>query len=212
MLKRLSTIVLFLIAASPLLASEPYRRTVIIRDGKVVLDEGGPGGKRAFIGVAITQLSPELREFFGAPKNAGVLVSSVTANGPAAKAGVHVGDVITAVNGEPVASFHGLVNSIKETHAGDTVRIDVIRGKARQTIVATAEERESSGLLGALDLGDLQLGDLGELHLSDLGHRLGALGPGWRARIASPEDEELRSRIHDLETRLQELEKKLQQK
>jgi membrane-associated protease RseP (regulator of RpoE activity) len=209
MLKRLSTIVLLLIAASPLLAGEPSRRTVIVRDGKVVLDEGGPAGKRAFIGVAMTQLSPELREFFGAPKTAGVLVSSVTPNGPAAKAGIRVGDVITAVNGEPVASFRGLVNSIKDNHAGDAIRIDVIRAKSRQTLVATAEERESSGLLGALDLSDLHLGDL---QLGDLPHNLGALGPGWRARIASPEDEELRSRIHDLETRLQELEKKLQQK
>src|SRR5258708_4313525 len=156
MLKRLSIIVLFLTAATSLFAGDPSRRTIIVRDGKVLLDESGPAGKRAFIGVAMSELTPELREFFGAPKTAGVLVSSVSDSGPAAKAGVHVGEVITAVNGDPVTSFHAVVVSLKDKHAGDTVRLDIIRAKSHQTVVVTAEEREGRTISDWLDLKEMK--------------------------------------------------------
>jgi membrane-associated protease RseP (regulator of RpoE activity) len=204
MLKRLSTLCLLLLTAAPLFAWRPGdgdpgndRRTIVVRDGKVLVDDWLPGGKRAYIGVAMCDLTPELREFFGAPRDAGVLVSSVAENGPAAKAGLHVGDVITAVNGKAVSSMAQVIASMREKHAGDSVRIDTIRAKARQSIVATAEERELS-----VSQFKLPLIDRGEGTLLPHGE--------WRAFVDSPDTDELRTRIRELETRLQELEKKLQ--
>ncbi len=197
MLKKISLIVALFLASISSFADDQVRRTIVVRDGEVLLDDGLPRGKRAFIGVSMTSLTPELREFFGAPKESGVLISSLTENGPAAKAGLRVGDVIVGVNGKTVANHSDLTDAVKDKHAGDSIRLDIIRGKARQTIVVTAEERE--------------MPEIRRFKLGQLERELGPLtAPEWRARLAAPETEELRTRIRDLEKRLQELEKKLQ--
>lgn len=206
MLKRLSILCLVLFAAVPLFAVQAdgeeggERHTIVVRDGKVLIDESEPFGvKRAYLGVAMVDLTPELREFFGAPKDAGVLVSSLTDNGPASKAGLRVGDVITAVNGKPVESMFEVVSAMRDKHAGDAIRIDTIRGKAKQSIVATAEERDLSDRVRQFKLPMLE-GVKGTL-----------LPRGeWKAFVNSPDTDELRAHIRELENRLQELEKKLQ--
>jgi membrane-associated protease RseP (regulator of RpoE activity) len=206
MLKRLSILCLVLLAAAPLFAAQGdgdeggERRTIVVRDGKVLIDDGEAlGVKRAYIGVAMVDLTPELREFFGAPKDAGVLVSSLTDNGPAAKAGLRVGDVITAVNGKPVESMREVVSAMRDKHAGDAIRIDTVRGKAKQSIVATAEERDLSDRIR-------------EFKLPMLENMKGTVLPRgeWKAFVNSPDTDELRARIRELENRLQDLEKKLQ--
>jgi membrane-associated protease RseP (regulator of RpoE activity) len=205
MSKKLSfTLVLLILAASLAAAeapnSEGVRRTVIVRDGNVVLDEVEPGGKRAFVGVSLTELTPELREFFGATRDAGVLVSSVSENGPAARAGVRVGDVITAVNGKLIANYWDLRSAIKDNHAGDAIRLDVLRGKGKQTLMATAEERDTPEFR-AFNLKGLDKGMIERVFPFP--------DKEWHGALIAPENQELRSRIRELERRLQELEKRL---
>ena len=195
-MKKSLSLFVVLMTTTALFAADQVRRTVIVRDGNVLLDEIDPPGKRAFVGVSMVELTPELREFFGAPNEAGVLVSSVTENGPAAKAGVRVGDVITAINGKTVASYHDLRGAIKDNHAGDSVRIDVIRGKSRQTMMATVDEREWP--------------DFRAFKLGNLERELPPMPKEWRGKLFGPDNDELRARIKDLEKRLQELEKRLQ--
>jgi len=195
-MKKSLSLFVILMTATALFAADQVRRTVIVRDGNVLLDEIDPPGKRAFVGVSMVELTPELREFFGAPNEAGVLVSSVTENGPAAKAGVRVGDVITAINGKTVAGYHDLRGAIKDNHAGDSVRIDVIRGKSRQTMMATVDEREWP--------------DFRAFKLGNLERELPPMPKEWRGKLFGPDNDELRARIKDLEKRLQELEKRLQ--
>src|SRR3954449_6982705 len=92
MRKTLFTLVVLLVAATSAFAfDDPGRRTIVVRDGNVLFDDFDFPGKGAFIGVSVVDLTPELREFFGASKDSGVLVSSVADKGPAAKAGVRVG-------------------------------------------------------------------------------------------------------------------------
>lgn len=201
MFKKLSIAFVLLIAATSVFAGDPDRRTVIIRDGQVLIDDGLPVGPRAFLGVSTMQLTPELRDYFGAPKDTGVLVSSLADNGPAEKAGIHVGDVIVGVNGKNVGGTWELSRAMHDLKKGDSIRVEVIRGKARQTIVATADERELPEMVRALNL-------------ANLGRDLGSLGSTeWKARIASPEDvDALRARIRDLESRMRELQKRLDSK
>ena len=196
-MKKLFTLFLFLIAATTLFAGETERRVVVIRDGNVMVDDGVPGGKRGFIGVSMANISPELREFFGAPKDSGVLVGSVSDNGPAAKAGLRVGDIITSINGKPVAGSWDMYSAMADKHAGDSIRLDIVRGKSKQTIVATAEERDVPEMIHAFDLGRLER-DLKPLK-----------GIEWHAGVASPDYEALRARIRELEIRLRELQKRL---
>ena len=183
------------------------RRTLVVRDGKVIADDGIPLAKRAFLGVAVTALTPELREFFGAPKDSGVLVSSLTPNGPAAKAGLRVGDVITAANGQNVASHHQLTGAMKGQHGGDSIRLDVLRAKAKQTLVATAEERSLPAFDDVIvDLPDLE-------NLRDIGKNFEKFDKkDWNAFVLSPKTDELEGKIRDLESRLRDLEKRLNQK
>jgi C-terminal processing protease CtpA/Prc len=200
-MKKICILTVLLLATTSMFAADAadnVRRTVIVRDGNVVWDESDPPGKRAFLGISMVELTPELRDFFGAPREAGVLVSSVSENGPAAKAGVRVGDVITAVNGKPIAGLHDVRAAIRDNHAGDAVRIEVLRAKSRQTLVATAEERE--------------MPEIRAFNLKELGPDFPAMPQGvWKQRMIGPGDnEELRKQIRDLEKRLQDLEKRLQ--
>src|SRR3982750_2205646 len=61
-------------------------------------------GNSRRIGVSTMELTKQLADYFGITGGKGVLVTSVTDDGPAAKAGVRAGDVITAIDGEAVDS------------------------------------------------------------------------------------------------------------
>ena len=201
MRKTVFTLVVLLVAATCAFAADDSgRRTIVVRDGNVLFDDFDFAGKSAFIGVSVVDLTPELREFFGASKDAGVLVSSVADNGPAAKAGVRVGDVITSVDGKAVAGLRDLRKAIRGSHAGDNIRIELLRGKSRQTVMAVAEEREfPDARLFAIPGFDKQL--------------IKPLPNGeWKQFMVSPDDDRLQTRIRELEKRLQDLEKRLQQK
>lgn len=201
MFKRLTIGFVLLIAATTLFAGEPERRVVIVRDGNVLLDDVLPAGSRAYLGVTLVQLTPELREFFGAPKDAGVLVSSLGDNSPASKAGVRVGDVILSVNGKPVDDTWDVSRAMRELKNGDNVRVEVLRGKARQTIVATAEERSGKDMIRAFNLDRFER-DFGPLN-----------GGEWHATVGAPADvEALRIRIRELEAKMRELQKRLDAK
>jgi membrane-associated protease RseP (regulator of RpoE activity) len=95
---------------------------------------------RGRLGFAALQISAELRTHLGAPADRGVLVDSVRADSPAARAGLRVGDVITEVDGAPCRSASDVLDAISDRKKGDTVGIAVARGKARVQLRATLED------------------------------------------------------------------------
>lgn len=99
-------------------------------------------GNRRRIGVTTTELTKQLADYFGVADGRGVLVTSVTDNGPAAKAGLKAGDVITAVDGERVEST-GDVSRIVNNKKDGEVTLTVVRNKTQQSIRVTPEQRES---------------------------------------------------------------------
>ena len=212
-MKRL-LIPMLLLATTAAFADGPTKRTVVIRDGKVIsnkvngvevveLDElPSLLGKRAHLGVRLIDLSTELRDHYGAPKDAGVLVASVEDNSPADKAGVKVGDIVLSIDGKDVDSSLELRRGLRDKKEGDSVRIEVLRNRARQTLVASVVEKEGARFLLPRDIEGLQPAIRGLRELD---------GPEWRARIESLGDcAALQSRIKELESRLKDLEKKLQ--
>ena len=60
---------------------------------------------------------------------------------PAGKAGLKVGDTITAFDGKPVESYKGLLQPLSETHIHDKVPIEVVRNGKHQTVTVEVEER-----------------------------------------------------------------------
>jgi serine protease Do len=99
--------------------------------------------RRSMLGVTVQGLSPELASSLGLSEAHGALVSGVEPGGPAAKAGVKQGDVVTAINGASIADSNTLRNRIAGTTPGTAVTLDVLRDGKKQTLTATLVERES---------------------------------------------------------------------
>lgn len=84
----------------------------------------------------------------------GALITAVDADGPAAEAGVQAGDVVTAVNGEPVDAERTLRDRIIAYEPGDVVALTIVRGDETLTIEVTLGERTG---------GEVQLFDASQL-------------------------------------------------
>jgi serine protease Do len=93
-------------------------------------------GTRGRLGVTVQSMTRDLEEYFGA-KNGGALVSSVTPDSPAAKAGIKAGDVIVTVNGRGVQDSNDLIRELED--ATGEVTIVLMRDKKEMTLKATLE-------------------------------------------------------------------------
>jgi serine protease Do len=98
----------------------------LVREGHVI---------RGWLGVAVDDVSPADAEARGGSVE-GALIGEVTPGGPAAKAGLQRGDILAALNGEPIADGRALRLRIAQLPPGSTARLDVIRGGSHREIVA----------------------------------------------------------------------------
>jgi serine protease Do len=89
---------------------------------------------RGWIGVQIQPVTPEIADSLGLKKSEGALVAEPQANGPAAKAGIESGDVITAVNGETVKDARELARTIGGLAPGSAVKLNVLHKGQDKTI------------------------------------------------------------------------------
>jgi serine protease Do len=81
---------------------------------------------RGWIGVQIQPVTADIADSLGLKKAEGALVAEPQANGPAAKAGIESGDVITAVNGETVKDARELARTIGGLAPGASVKLNVL--------------------------------------------------------------------------------------
>jgi serine protease Do len=81
---------------------------------------------RGWIGVQIQPVTADIADSLGLKKAEGALVAEPQANGPAAKAGIESGDVITAVNGEAVKDARELARTIGGLAPGNAVKLNVL--------------------------------------------------------------------------------------
>ncbi len=203
---------LLLAPAGALSASDgPDDKQIVIRDGEVVrLDGiGGPTvirvdghSRRGYLGVRPMELTPDLRVHYGAPRDAGVLIGEVETDSPAAKAGLQVGDIVTAADGEKIDSPSDLSRAMRRKKAGDKVGLDVLRDKAVKHLEATVGERKGSEMAWGEMLPRKQSRSI---VIPDFEiHGLESLDS-----LDSPDRERLMERLQELEKRLKEIEKKL---
>jgi len=94
-------------------------------DGKV---------SRGWLGVVIQEVDKGLAESFGLDRPAGALVAQVLDNGPAAKGGIKVGDVILSVNGQKIEESADLPHLIGNLKPGAKADMEIIRDGKRQTL------------------------------------------------------------------------------
>jgi hypothetical protein len=93
-------------------------------------------GQRAVAGAELTELSPDLGEYFGTSK--GVLVLRVASGTPAARAGLQPGDVVTKANGRDVATIREFRREVALAGQG-AARLDVLRKRKPVTVTIPRE-------------------------------------------------------------------------
>jgi serine protease DegQ len=100
---------------------------------------------RGWIGVEPQNLSKELAESLNLPKDtSGVLISGVLEGGPADKAGMKPGDVLTQVNDQAVNDVVTLLNRIAQTGPGDEAKINLLRKGKTMTLKVQVGKRPKS--------------------------------------------------------------------
>lgn len=97
----------------------------IVKEGKVT---------RGWIGVEPNDLSPELAETFGVKANRGVIITGVLQNGPAARAGIRPGDVITGVGDQQIGNVQELLTAVAGLRPGQESRFALQRGSDRMEL------------------------------------------------------------------------------
>ena len=92
---------------------------------------------RGYIGVLLQQMEPDLAKAFGLSKAEGAVVTEVTKNSPAEKAGIKQGDVVIKYNDQLVSNVGALRNAVSMTAPGTNVDLTVLRGKQTLQIPLT---------------------------------------------------------------------------
>jgi serine protease Do len=82
---------------------------------------------RGYLGVAVRPITPDAAESAGLKDQKGVVIESVVEGSPAEKAGVQKGDVIVAVDEQPVAAPQELTRRIVATPPGTRVELSIVR-------------------------------------------------------------------------------------
>jgi serine protease Do len=108
---------------------EPVVQT-LIRDGKVT---------HAFIGIQISDVTPDNAKFFQMNNAVGAIVSDVQPEAPGAKAGLRTGDVITELDGKPVTDAGQLQMMVAQKRPGETIHLQVVRDSKPVAIAVTLE-------------------------------------------------------------------------
>jgi serine protease Do len=92
--------------------------------------------RRGWLGVRIQSVTEDIAESVGIKENVGALVAGVTPDGPAAKAGIEPGDVVTRFDGKEVSSMRGLPRIVSQTPIGKKVDVELLRKGQKLTLQA----------------------------------------------------------------------------
>ena len=103
------------------------------------------GTKQGFLGVSSMPVAIPERQRAGRSESVGLLVNQVSRQSPADAAGLLVGDVIVAFDGEPVHDGEELVTRLRGNRIGKAVPVTVLRGASAVDVSVTVGERPNSG-------------------------------------------------------------------
>lgn len=95
---------------------------------------------RGWLGVLIQDVTRELAESFGMKRPAGALVAKVLKDGPAAKAGIEVGDIIVEFGGKDIDASSDLPPVVGRSRVGADTRVTLIRNGKKQSLTVRVEE------------------------------------------------------------------------
>jgi len=109
---------------------------------------------RGYLGVSIQDLTPELAEALGLSLDRGALVASVTPGGPADSIDLRPGDVIVALDGQPVEKARDLTRRISQMAPSTEIRLGVVRDGRQREVRVKLGERPDEGEPSAMPSGE----------------------------------------------------------
>jgi serine protease Do len=143
----------------------------LVRSGKVT---------HGYMGIGISDVTPENSKFFDMKENIGAVVTQVEANTPGAKAGLKVGDVITRLDGKAVNDAGQLQMEVGQKSPGTTIKLEVMREGKNVDIPVTLE---------AMGRGDGGNGNTESQHgKARWGLGLSDMSPELREQIQAPSE------------------------
>ncbi|MEA4838233.1 MAG: DegQ family serine endoprotease [Rhodospirillaceae bacterium] len=160
---------------------------------KPVLDDLRKYGKtqRGWLGVRIQTVTDDIAESLGLPKNMhGALVASVNPGGPADKAGIKPGDVITRFDGQDVGEMRRLPRIVATTAINKTAEIQIWRnGKTVSTkvVVGVLPESDEEATASTPEP-ETPKPEAGQVSIPGLGLALSPISPSLRDRYDIPAD------------------------
>ena len=144
----------------------------LIKDGKV---------SHGYMGVGISDVTPENSKFFDVKTANGAVVTQVESGSPAGKAGLKVGDVITELDGQPVSDAGTLQMEVGQKQPGTTIKLGVMRDGKAVNVPVTLEA------MGSRDKNDEESAS-NEHGKARWGLGLADLTPDVRQQVQAPSD------------------------
>ena len=150
------------------------------------------GQPKARLGTQVSTMTSELRTFFGAPEDVGLLVQHIEPGSAAEAAKVKVGDVLVEIDGQRIEHVSDVRDALSDRSKGDAVKVVVVRKKKRKTLKATLTT------------------DAGPVAFSMPNMNLEQLEPPEARRFMSPEEQaELERELDQVREQLREVERQL---
>jgi serine protease Do len=112
--------------------------------GQTVRVPPTPGGRVSFLGVGLQEINSERAKELKLPEEAGVEITYVEANSPAASASLKTGDVILQYNGQRVEGTEQFTRMVQETPEGREVKLQIYRSGASQVVSAKIGSKPST--------------------------------------------------------------------
>jgi len=97
--------------------------------------------RHPYLGVSVSDLTPEVADRFGASAESGALIAEVEPGGPADAVGLESGDVVTALGSAEIRSSGDLLSALRRYGPGETVEMTVVRGDEESRLAVRLGER-----------------------------------------------------------------------
>ncbi len=98
---------------------------------------------RKYIGIYLEEINRELSEYFGVEEGMGLLVTKISKDSPAEKAGLKVGDVIIKADGIRTERMRDLSGVIQDKEKGEKIKLEFLRDKKVRSVEVEIEEERS---------------------------------------------------------------------
>ena len=105
---------------------------------------GGKPVSHPYLGVQGQTVSQDIATQYNLPVTSGAYITSVIPGGPADKVGMKSGDIIVAINGQPVKSMDDVVAAVRKLKVGDKVSVTYYQGNSKKTAEVPLQEKPAN--------------------------------------------------------------------